>query len=36
MQAEKTKYAIAIPYLGSIIITHSLQKNVPALKDFPK
>ncbi|MCW0331254.1 MULTISPECIES: cytochrome ubiquinol oxidase subunit I [Pantoea] len=36
MEAERTKYALEIPYLGSIILTHSLDKQVPALKSFPK
>ncbi|MGV0087154.1 cytochrome ubiquinol oxidase subunit I (plasmid) [Rahnella aceris] len=36
MEQERTKYALEIPYLGSLILTHSLQKQVPALKDFPK
>ncbi|MGJ7514962.1 cytochrome ubiquinol oxidase subunit I [Pseudomonas baetica] len=36
MQAEKTKYAVEIPYLGSLILTHSLDKQIPALKSFPK
>lgn len=36
MQAEKTKYALEIPYLGSLILTHSLDKQIPALKSFPK
>ncbi|HIE5563737.1 TPA: cytochrome ubiquinol oxidase subunit I [Enterobacter kobei] len=36
MDAEETKYKIEIPYLGSIILTHSLDKQVPALKSFPK
>jgi cytochrome d ubiquinol oxidase subunit I len=36
MQAEKTRYAIEIPYLGSLILTHSLDKQIPALKSFPK
>ena len=35
MKEEKTKYALEIPYLGSIILTHSLDKQVPALKSFP-
>ncbi|MGK9617135.1 cytochrome ubiquinol oxidase subunit I, partial [Salmonella enterica subsp. enterica] len=35
MKAEKTKYAVEIPYLGSLILTHSLDKQVPALKEFP-
>ncbi|KGL50814.1 cytochrome D ubiquinol oxidase subunit I [Pantoea ananatis] len=36
MEAERTKYALEIPYLGSLILTHSLDKQVPALKSFPK
>ncbi|WP_248747323.1 cytochrome ubiquinol oxidase subunit I [Pseudomonas sp. MWU12-2037] len=36
MAAEKTRYAIEIPYLGSLILTHSLDKQIPALKSFPK
>ncbi|MBQ0213767.1 cytochrome ubiquinol oxidase subunit I [Proteus vulgaris] len=36
MNAEETKYKIEIPYLGSMILTHSLEKQVPALKEFPK
>lgn len=36
MDEEKTKYALQIPYLGSLILTHSLDKQVPALKEFPK
>lgn len=36
MNAEETKYKIEIPYLGSMILTHSLDKQVPALKEFPK
>ena len=36
MDDEKTKYALQIPYLGSLILTHSLDKQVPALKEFPK
>ncbi|HDU4416776.1 TPA: cytochrome ubiquinol oxidase subunit I [Klebsiella aerogenes] len=36
MDEERTKYKIEIPYLGSIILTHSLDKQVPALKSFPK
>jgi cytochrome d ubiquinol oxidase subunit I len=34
MEAERTKYAVGIPYLGSIILTHTLDGQVPALKDF--
>lgn len=36
MEEERTKYKIEVPYLGSIILTHSLDKQVPALKSFPK
>ncbi|MCK3852743.1 cytochrome ubiquinol oxidase subunit I [Pseudomonas synxantha] len=36
MEAEKTRYAIEVPYLGSLILTHSLNKQIPALKSFPK
>ncbi|MBW3473993.1 cytochrome ubiquinol oxidase subunit I [Proteus vulgaris] len=36
MDDEETKYKIEIPYLGSMILTHSLKKQVPALKEFPK
>ncbi|MGK8437339.1 cytochrome ubiquinol oxidase subunit I [Ectopseudomonas hydrolytica] len=35
MEAEKTHFAIEIPALGSIILTHSLDKQIPALKSFP-
>lgn len=36
MEEERTKYVLEIPYLGSLILTHSLDKQVPALKSFPK
>ncbi|WP_136484162.1 cytochrome ubiquinol oxidase subunit I [Vibrio sp. H11] len=36
MEEERTKYALEIPYLGSLILTHSLDKQIPALKSFPK
>ncbi|WP_219953093.1 cytochrome ubiquinol oxidase subunit I [Dickeya zeae] len=36
MERETTRYALEIPYLGSLILTHSLDKQVPALKRFPK
>lgn len=35
MKEERTKYAVEIPYLGSLILTHSLDKQIPALKSFP-
>lgn len=34
MQAEKTKYAIGIPNVGSLILTHSMDGKVTGLKDF--
>lgn len=34
MQAETTRYAIEVPYLGSLILTHDLYGQLPALKDF--
>lgn len=36
MEEERTKYGLEIPALGSLILTHSPDKQVPALKDFPK
>lgn len=36
MEQERTRYGLEIPALGSLILTHSLHKQVPALKDFPK
>ncbi len=36
MAAEKTRYSVEIPYLGSLILTHSLDRQIPALKSFPK
>lgn len=35
MKAEETKYALQVPFLGSIILRHSLTEQIPALKDFP-
>jgi cytochrome d ubiquinol oxidase subunit I len=35
MQAETTRYAVAIPHAGSLILTHSWDGQIPALKDFP-
>lgn len=34
MEAEETKYAVAIPNLGSLILTHSMDGKVTGLKDF--
>ncbi len=35
MAAEETRYAIEIPRLGSLILTHSLDGQFPGLSDFP-
>lgn len=34
MEAEETKYALAIPNLGSLIMTHTLDGEVKGLKEF--
>lgn len=34
MAAEETKYAIEIPFLGSLILTHTLHGKIPGLKEF--
>jgi cytochrome bd ubiquinol oxidase subunit I len=34
--AEVTKYQIAIPKLGALILTHDLNGTIKGLKDFPK
>ncbi len=34
--AEKNKYAVEVPYLGSLILTHSLDGTIRGLKDFPR
>lgn len=36
MQREETRYAVGIPHLGSLILTHSWDGKIPALKDFPR
>lgn len=35
MQREETRFKVEIPYLGSLILRHSLSEPIPALKDFP-
>ncbi len=35
MAAEETKYAVEIPRLGSLILTHDWNGEVPGLKDWP-
>ena len=34
MKAEKTRFAVEVPHLGSLILTHSWDGQVPGLKDF--
>ncbi|KAA0695410.1 cytochrome ubiquinol oxidase subunit I [Neorhizobium sp. P12A] len=34
MEAETTRYAVEIPYLGSLILTHELDGQIPGLKEF--
>ncbi len=36
MEAEETRYKIEIPKLGSLILTHDLDGEVPGLKEWPK
>ena len=36
MEAEETKYAIGIPNLGSLIMTHTMDGEVKGLKEFAK
>lgn len=36
MEREETRYAIEIPRLGSLILTHTLDGQIPGLKSFPK
>ncbi|MEM5300121.1 cytochrome ubiquinol oxidase subunit I [Burkholderia sp. JPY481] len=36
MDAEVTKYAIQVPHLGSLILTHSWDGEIRGLKSFPK
>jgi cytochrome bd ubiquinol oxidase subunit I len=35
-EAEVTRYAVEIPKLGSLILTHTLDGKIRGLKDFPK
>jgi cytochrome bd ubiquinol oxidase subunit I len=36
MKTEHTDYAVKVPLLGSLILTHSLDGKVPGMKDFPR
>ncbi|WP_027796178.1 cytochrome ubiquinol oxidase subunit I [Paraburkholderia acidipaludis] len=35
MQAETTRYAVSVPHLGSLILTHSWDGEIRGLKSFP-
>lgn len=36
MATETTRYAIEVPVVGSLILTHSLHGQIPGLKQFPR
>jgi cytochrome bd ubiquinol oxidase subunit I len=36
MNSEQTRYAISVPHLGSLILTHSWTGEIRGLKEFPK
>ncbi|MGE4242472.1 cytochrome ubiquinol oxidase subunit I [Ramlibacter sp.] len=36
MEAERTRYPVAVPNLGSLLITHTWSGQFPGLKEFPK
>ena len=36
MQAETTHWKVEIPHAGSLLLTHSWDGKIPALKDFPR
>jgi cytochrome d ubiquinol oxidase subunit I len=36
MKNEVTRYKVELPHLGSLILTHSLDGQVPGLKQFPR
>nr|WP_217907449.1 cytochrome ubiquinol oxidase subunit I [Massilia sp. BJB1822] len=36
MEAEQTRYALKIPHLGSLILTHSWDGEIRGMKEFPK
>jgi cytochrome d ubiquinol oxidase subunit I len=35
MAAEETRYAIQVPVLGSLVLTHHVNGHIPGLKEFP-
>jgi cytochrome bd ubiquinol oxidase subunit I len=36
MDSETTRYAIEVPYLGSLVLTHRLRGQIPGLKQFAR
>jgi cytochrome d ubiquinol oxidase subunit I len=36
MQAETTRYALSVPHLGSLLLTHSWDGEIRGLKSFPR
>lgn len=36
MEREETRFAVSIPKLGSLILTHSMDGTIPGLKEFPR
>jgi cytochrome d ubiquinol oxidase subunit I len=36
MQTEQTDYAVAVPHLGSLILTHTWNGSIKGLADFPR
>jgi len=36
MDAETTRFAVEVPRLGSLLLAHSWDGQIPALKDFPR
>ncbi len=36
MDAEETHWKVEVPHLGSLLLTHTWDGPIPALKDFPK
>jgi cytochrome d ubiquinol oxidase subunit I len=36
MQQERTRYAVEVPHLGSVILTHSWRGQIKGLKAFPR
>ena len=36
MEAEETRYALKIPHMGSLILTHSWDGEIRGMKEFPK